>query len=388
MRLSRRALCAYLGGGVTIPFAGCQSDRAGSHSATATSNPHLKELDPDPRFDRVFTTGTIKARLGAHALNDDLVIDSEGNVYRDTDDKWKKIQKIEVSGAPEYDGFPLVSEGDTVYTADTEDEGTIYVYKNREGRLEERVERSDEIIGWSYDQTGSKLAASDDTILAGSIPSTPNESTKGAITTYRKSGRRWRILDSFRTYIEEKEILLKGKTAVVLDQSRQLRVRNLDEDWQHTLDFESDVESMALVSPHELLVGIPSTNAGGEVRIYNLGSAEATHGQTLTIRGSGSRQRFGADVAVSGSTLLVGAPQDDTSRKRKTSDRRTDRGAGYLFVKKGDEWRPKSRILPEDPLEGGHYGYVVSLSRRFGSLAQSGDEDARLHVSPLQALKA
>jgi hypothetical protein len=348
----------------------------------------MKDLDPDPRFGRKFTTETIQARLGHHALNKGLVIDSEGNVYDHTGERWENIQTIEIDAPPEYNDFPLVSEGETVYTADTEDEGTIYVYENTGGRLRRRTEISDDIIGWVYDQTGSKLTGSDNTILAGSIPSTPNESTEGALTIYRRSGQEWQVSGNLRTHIEGKEILMKGNTIAVLDQSRQLRVRNIAEDWQHTITVESDVESIALASPRQIVLGLPNTGAGGEVRIYNLNRADAIHTQTLTVRESGSRQRFGADIAVTDGNLLIGAPQDDTTRKSQRSDRRTNRGAGYLFVEGTNEWRASSRILPENDVDGGHYGYEVSLSQQFGSFAQSREDDTVIHVSPLQELKA
>ena len=62
---------------------------------------------------------------------------------------------------------------------------------------------------------------------------------------------------------------------------------------------------------------------------------------------------FGADVAVSGEVMLVGAPSD--------AEIASGRGAAYVFRRIGDTWVQEKKILPPEDVVGISFGLDVDL---------------------------
>ncbi len=65
--------------------------------------------------------------------------------------------------------------------------------------------------------------------------------------------------------------------------------------------------------------------------------------------------RFGNTVSVSGDTLVVGAPQEDTTGG-------TDAGAAYVYVRSGNAWMPQARLAASDAAPWYEFGRSVSVS--------------------------
>ncbi len=65
--------------------------------------------------------------------------------------------------------------------------------------------------------------------------------------------------------------------------------------------------------------------------------------------------RFGTSVSVSGDTVVVGAPLEDTPGG-------VDAGSAYVFVRSGTTWIPQQRLLASDAAAGELFGYSVSIS--------------------------
>jgi hypothetical protein len=60
---------------------------------------------------------------------------------------------------------------------------------------------------------------------------------------------------------------------------------------------------------------------------------------------------FGVSVAVSGDTALVGADTKDHAH-----------GAAYVFVRKNGAWAPEAKLVADDGLSGDYFGAAVSVS--------------------------
>ena len=65
--------------------------------------------------------------------------------------------------------------------------------------------------------------------------------------------------------------------------------------------------------------------------------------------------RFGGTVSVSGDTLVVGAPEEDTTGG-------TDAGAAYVFVRSGTAWIQQARLTASDAAPRYGFGSSVSVS--------------------------
>ncbi len=63
---------------------------------------------------------------------------------------------------------------------------------------------------------------------------------------------------------------------------------------------------------------------------------------------------FGFSVAISGSTVVVGADAADGSA--------TDQGATYVFVRSGTSWNQQAKLTADDNGSLGGFGLGVALS--------------------------
>ncbi|MEM9461307.1 MAG: DUF4215 domain-containing protein [Myxococcota bacterium] len=89
--------------------------------------------------------------------------------------------------------------------------------------------------------------------------------------------------------------------------------------------------------------------------------------------------QFGYSVALSGdgSTLAVGAPEEDSSARgvdgeQDNSDDATDAGAVYVFVRNGmEQWSQQSYLKASNTEEDDRFGYSVALSDDGNTLAVS-----------------
>jgi hypothetical protein len=101
-------------------------------------------------------------------------------------------------------------------------------------------------------------------------------------------------------------------------------------------------------------VGEPGAT-DGRVAIYRRTSAGWTLETTLTADvAAGPASGFGAALAMSGTTLIVGAPSDDADA--------VDVGAVYVFVRQNGAWGtvPMRRLTSLSPLSG--YGSAVAVT--------------------------
>jgi FG-GAP repeat len=73
-------------------------------------------------------------------------------------------------------------------------------------------------------------------------------------------------------------------------------------------------------------------------------------GATLTASGGAPDDFFGFAVAVSGDTIVVGAPRDGDSA-----------GAAYVFVRSGTTWMQQQKLVSSDLATGDELGYAVAL---------------------------
>lgn len=107
------------------------------------------------------------------------------------------------------------------------------------------------------------------------------------------------------------------------------------------------------ISASFIVVGAPATESsmttGGAVVVYaNDGTGAVLVSDAATVNGD----LFGTSVAVSGNTLLVGAPSNDHTG--------TNAGAAYAFDLVGSTWTPAA--TPFQPLGTSDYGRSVALS--------------------------
>jgi hypothetical protein len=106
------------------------------------------------------------------------------------------------------------------------------------------------------------------------------------------------------------------------------------------------------------VVGAPYDDSqptdGGAVYVFVRAGATWTLQQKLLIPEPGSSDWFGFSVAVSGDTLVAGAPAHDTPAGSTA-------GAAWVFVRSGGTWSLQRKLLAADGTAGDRFGHTVSI---------------------------
>ena len=76
--------------------------------------------------------------------------------------------------------------------------------------------------------------------------------------------------------------------------------------------------------------------------------------QKLLASDAASVDQFGFSVAISGETVVVGAPSGGTAGLRQ--------GSAYVFVRSGGVWSQQHKLLASDAASFDRFGYSVAIS--------------------------
>jgi hypothetical protein len=122
-----------------------------------------------------------------------------------------------------------------------------------------------------------------------------------------------------------------------------------------------------------LLVGAPDTVidgriAAGKVYAFVRDGAAWTSRATLTAGADATTPGFGASLALSAGTLVVGAPF-------ATVGRSNNRGIAYVFTRDGDAWVLQATLQPDDAPSGANVGSSVAIA---GDTVVAGARNATL----------
>lgn len=115
------------------------------------------------------------------------------------------------------------------------------------------------------------------------------------------------------------------------------------------------------ISGDTVLVGAPQAGPGA-VYAFTLGGQQGQPVKLVASDGEAG-DSFGVSVALSGDTALVGAPSATVSGDAW-------RGAAYEFVREGDGWSEQVKLVASDGVAGDEFGSSVALS---GPMAPTGN---------------
>jgi hypothetical protein len=108
-----------------------------------------------------------------------------------------------------------------------------------------------------------------------------------------------------------------------------------------------------------LVVGAPGNllsegSQTGRVFVYSGSGATWTKLQTLTASDAAGGDRFGASLALSADTLVIGAPDDD--------DGGSNSGAAYVFTRSGSTWTQQQKLVASDAAASAGFGSAVAAT--------------------------
>jgi hypothetical protein len=121
--------------------------------------------------------------------------------------------------------------------------------------------------------------------------------------------------------------------------------------------------SAVAISGNTLLAGAPfqRSEAGeeaGSAYVYVLDASVWGLQQKLTAGDGASRDVFGLSLAASGSSVLVGAAYDDTASG-------IDTGSAYVFTRNGSTWQIQGRLTSATAAANDYFGISVAMDGDF-----------------------
>jgi hypothetical protein len=133
-----------------------------------------------------------------------------------------------------------------------------------------------------------------------------------------------------------------------------------DGEWSQQAKFTPDASASANVGISVAIDGdtvaagadSDGRNESGSAFVFERSEGEWSQQATLTAEGQPNDAAFGASVAVAGDTLAVGA----------NDDRSSDSGAAYVFERTDGEWSQQAQLVAADAQEGDNFGASVALS--------------------------
>ncbi|WP_437278358.1 FG-GAP repeat protein [Sorangium sp. So ce375] len=123
----------------------------------------------------------------------------------------------------------------------------------------------------------------------------------------------------------------------------------------------------AAIDGDTIVVGNRASSTGRRAAYVFVRSGDAWHEQQKLVAqsGPGGDGRFGYAVAISGDTIMVGAPSD------------YGRGGAYIFVRSGAVWAQQAALAPS--LDARVQGYAVALHGDTAVMGSDCDDGARAH---------
>jgi len=182
--------------------------------------------------------------------------------------------------------------------------------------------------GATPDYFGSSIAVSGNTIVVGAPQhAVGSNSTQGAAYVFVQSGGTWS---------EQAELTASDGAA-----------------------FDEFGSSVA-VNGTTVVVGagwrtLGSNNSQGAVYVFVEGGGTWSQQAELTASDGGAYNYFGRTVALSGSTIVVGAPGHGTGSN-------TSQGAVYLFTQSGTNWSQQAELIASDGEGYDAFGSSVAVS--------------------------
>jgi len=108
----------------------------------------------------------------------------------------------------------------------------------------------------------------------------------------------------------------------------------------------------------------------------------------LTVPGTLDYTHFGASVAISGDTLVVGADHESKAGERAGADEILMAGAAHVFVRDGGKWSLQARLEASNAGYKTHFGSSVAISGETLIVGATGDNGASGGVNGDQADKS
>ena len=267
---------------------------------------------------------------------------------------WTKRQKLTADDGAAGDGFgsSVAISGDTIVVSAPLDDigekmnqGSAYVFV-RSGGVWTQQQKLTADDGAASDGFGFSVGLSGETVVVGAISKSGAVRGQGAAYVFVRSGGVW-----------TQQQLLTADDGATGD------------------EFGYSVA----VSGNTVVVGAGIDTIGGNsdqgsAYVFVRSGTIWTQQQKLTVDDGAAGDQFGDSVAISGDTIVVGAPLDDI-------DDKFDSGSAYVFVRSGAIWTKEQKLTADDGEARDTFGISVAIS---GDTAVIGSYDDKIGENIIQ----
>jgi len=318
-----------------------------------------------------------------------LEVDDREAVWPVTiDPTFTQQRKLEASDPAAFDSFgsSVAIGGETVVVGAQFDDGaaginqgSAYVFARSGGvwTQQQKLEASDAAAGALF---GASVAISVETIVVGAFAdSGVAGDIQGSAYVFARSGGVWsqqqKLLASDAAAGDQfgRSVAISRETVVVGAQfddgvagdnqgSAYVFVRS-DGVWsQQQKLLASDARCCGeafgvsvAISGETVVVGSGGGGVGGSAYVFARSSGVWTQQQKLEASDAAAADSFGASVAISGETVVVGAPGDDGAAG-------INQGSAYVFARSGGVWTQQQKLEASDPAAIDLFGISVAIS--------------------------
>lgn len=127
----------------------------------------------------------------------------------------------------------------------------------------------------------------------------------------------------------------------------------------------------------------------GAAYVFVLANGLWTQQAYLKASNTGGNDRFGSSVAISGDTIVVGAPQEDSTAVGVGGDPLNDgalsSGAAYVFVRTAGVWTQQAYLKAPNSEAGDSFGSAVSIAGDLVAIGAPGEDSNAAGIGGNQA---
>jgi hypothetical protein len=304
-------------------------------------------------------------------------------VFRRDGAGWGQVAKLTVSDAGLYSlfGVSVSMSGDTIVVGAplSGKTGAAYVFRyTGAGWAQVAKLIADDPSSFSF--FGISVAVTGDTIVVGAYG---DDDYAGSAYVFSYDGAGWRQVgkliadDAARSDFFGVSVSVNGDTVVVgaygddYDAGSAYVFRHDGAGWTQVAKLTaSDATPFTLfgisvaVSGNTVVVGAPYSRAVGSAYVFACGDAGCTQVQKLTAGDGSPDDTFGTSVSLSGKTLMIGGPSNHGGVSYS--------GAAYIFRYDGSAWTQAEKMISSDAAPYDSFGACVSVS---GNTAVAGAPD-------------
>ena len=359
------------------------------HALTIVEEATLQADDGsvDDRFgDEVAISGNT---LVVGAIGDDQLGAKSGSAYvfRQSGRAWTQIAKLTADDGEAFDGFGEVAiSGDYIVVGSRLDDdlgsesGSAYVYQ-RIGGAWMQVTKLVASDGGAGDQFGQSVAMKGQFIVVGAWLNDEKGNDSGAAYVFQRAGHQWVEVaklsadDGAAGDIFGFQVAISGNTIVVGaqgddelgEQSGSVYVFHLQgQEWIQAAKLsaidgdELDLFGSSVAIDGDVIVvgAYRDDDLGtdsGSIYVYNRsGCSGWEFVDKLAANDGESNDFFGFDVAIEGTTIVVGSILDDVLGP--------DSGSAYIFQRGSRGWTQAGKVTSGNSRPADNFGWSVSIS--------------------------